>query len=193
MEHTDVNLYPTAVLLSSLEDEWLQNPAFRFFGKRLITEQSLPEFLNELLLILFSSKRLANTPHTPFESCFPPREILAMRGGHCLEYTPSAHLNLKLFAFFGASRLDARHKMHRDHFESLQHWLYSRIQTESDQDKSIIIRDLEKLFLGLRSVGDGRTWCAQQFLPLCQNLLRACLETHLSIMKRFNSMLAMAI
>ena len=29
-----------------------------------------------------------------------------------------------------------------------------------------------------------------QFLP---SALRACLETHLSIMKRFNSMLAMAI
>ena len=171
MEHTDVDLYPKAILLSTMEGEWLQNPAFRFFGKRLITEQSLPEFLNELLLILFSPKRLANAPHTPFESCFPPRKILDMPGGHCLEYTASAHLNLKLFAFFGASRLDARHKMHREHFESLQHLLYNRIQTESKQDTAIIIRDLEKLFLGLRSVGDGRTWCAQQFLPLCKGLL----------------------
>ena len=30
------------------------------------------------------------------------------------------------------------------------------------------------------------------FIVLCGNV-RACLETHLSIMKRFNSMLAMAI
>lgn len=32
-----------------------------------------------------------------------------------------------------------------------------------------------------------------QFTPMEQAVLRACLETHLSIMKRFNSMLAMAI
>lgn len=172
MEHTKSKLYPDESLLSSSSLQDLQeNPAFRFFGKRLFGDQSLPEFLNELLLILFSPKRLANHPHTPIECCFPPRDRLAIPGGHRIEYAPSARLNLKLFAFFGASRLDARHKSHRDHFESLRQWLLNCLQTEYEHDNLAIIRDLENLFLGLRSVGDGRTWCAQQFLPLCQNLL----------------------
>lgn len=172
MEHTKTKLYPDESLLSSSSLQDLQeNPAFRFFGKRLFGDQSLPEFLNELLLILFSPKRLANHPHTPIECCFPPRDRLAIPGGQRIEYAPSARLNLKLFAFFGASRLDARHKSHRDHFESLRQWLLNCLQTEYEHDNLAIIRDLENLFLGLRSVGDGRTWCAQQFLPLCQNLL----------------------
>lgn len=172
MEHTKTKLYPDESLLSSSSLQDLQeNPAFRFFGKRLFGDQSLPEFLNELLLILFSPKRLANHPHTPIECCFPPRDCLAIPGGQRIEYAPSARLNLKLFAFFGASRLDARHKSHRDHFESLRQWLLNCLQTEYEHDNLAIIRDLENLFLGLRSVGDGRTWCAQQFLPLCQNLL----------------------
>lgn len=172
MEHTKSKLYPDESLLSSSSLQDLQeNPAFRFFGKRLFGDQSLPEFLNELLLILFSPKRLANHPHTPIECCFPPRDCLAIPGGHRIEYAPSARLNLKLFAFFGASRLDARHRAHRDHFDSLQQWLINCLQTEYEHDSIAIIRDLENLFLGLRSVGDGRTWCAQQFLPLCQNLL----------------------
>lgn len=174
MEHTEPHLYPAASLFSSVSvNDWKENPAFRFFGKRLFTDQSLPEFLNELLLILFSPKRLAQQPYSPIEGCFPSREVLNVSGGLRLEYAPSARLNLKLFAFLGASRLDTRHKTHREHFDELQKRLRERLRTDSDADKSAILRDLENLFLGLRSTGEGRTWCAQQFLPLCPHLLTA--------------------
>ena len=98
MEHIEPHLYPAASLFSfaSVQD-WKENPAFRFFGKRLFTDQSLPEFLNELLLILFSPKRLAQPPCSPIEGCFPSREMLNVPGGLRLEYAPSARLNLKLF------------------------------------------------------------------------------------------------
>lgn len=173
MEHTEPHLYPAAKLLDPMKDEWLQNPAFRFFGKRLIVEQSLPEFLNELLLILFSPKRLEQPPCSPIEGCFPSREMLNVPGGLRLEYAPSARLNLKLFAFWGASRLDARHPTHREHFEELQKRLCTRLHVDSEAGKIAVLRDLENLFLGLRSTGEGRTWCAQQFLPLCQYFLTA--------------------
>lgn len=174
MEHIEPHLYPDASLFSSASvNDWKKNPAFRFFGKRLFTDQSLPEFLNELLLILFSPKRLAQQPYSSIEGCFPSREILNAPGGLRLEYAPSARLNLKLFAFWGASRLDARHSTHREHFEELQKRLYARLHADSDDDKIAVLRDLEKLFLGLRSTGEGRTWCAQQFLPLCHHLFTA--------------------
>lgn len=174
MDHIEPHLYPAASLFSSANvNDWKENPAFRFFGKRLFTDQSLPEFLNELLLILFSPKRLAQPPCSVIEGCFPSREVLAVPGGLRLEYAPSARLNLKLFAFWGASRLDARHSTHRDHFEELQKKLHTRLFADSDADKIAALRDLENLFLGLRSTGEGRTWCAQQFLPLCQHLLTA--------------------
>lgn len=170
MEHTEVRLYPDKEALPSSSSKDLQdNPAFRFFGKRLFIDQSLPEFLNELLLILFSPKRLAEYPDTLIEGCFPSRGILTE--GSRIEYAPSARLNLKLFAFFGASRLDARHKAHREHFEDLQQLLNKYINTEYYSDKPAIIHDLENLLLGLRSTGEGRTWCTQQFLPICNNLL----------------------
>lgn len=174
MEHIEPHLYPAASLFSSDSvQDWKKNPAFRFFGKRLFTDQSLPEFLNELLLILFSPKRLTQQPCSPIEGCFPSREILNVPGGLRLEYAPSARLNLKLFAFWGASRLDARHPTHREHFEELQKKLCARLRADSDASRIAALRDLENLFLGLRSTGEGRTWCAQQFLPLCQHLLTA--------------------
>lgn len=73
MEHTKTKLYPDESLLSSSSLQDLQeNPAFRFFGKRLFGDQSLPEFLNELLLILFSPKRLATPPTHTYRMLFPP-------------------------------------------------------------------------------------------------------------------------
>ena len=172
MEHTEARLYPGKEALSSSSSKDLQdNPAFRFFGKRLFIDQSLPEFLNELLLILFSPKRIADSSHEIIEGYFPSRDLLTTSGGPRIEYAPSARLNLKLFAFFGASRLDARHKAHRDHFEYLQNLLDECINTEYESDKHAIIHDLENLLLGLRSTGEGRTWCSQQFLPICKNLL----------------------
>lgn len=75
MEHTKSKLYPDESLLSSSSLQDLQeNPAFRFFGKRLFGDQSLPEFLNELLLILFSPKRLA-PPHTHLSNAVFPHVI----------------------------------------------------------------------------------------------------------------------
>ena len=147
MEHTETHLYPAVSLFSSASVQDLkENPAFRFFGKRLFTDQSLPEFLNELLLILFSPKRLAQQPCSPIEGCFPSRKVLNVPGGLRLEYAPSARLNLKLFAFWGASRLDARHPTHREHFEELQKRLCKRLRAASDVDKIAILRDLENLF-----------------------------------------------
>lgn len=174
MGYAEPNLYPAGVALTEeARKDFNQNPAFRFFGKRLFTDQSLPEFLNEFLLILFSPKRLAEYPYTGIDTCFPSRDILADQSGQQLRYAPQARLNLKLFAFWGASRLDARHSLHRDHFDQLRDLLRQRLRADSPQEIEAIIQDMENLLLGLRSIGQGRTWCAQQFLPLCLNLLAA--------------------
>lgn len=175
MERTDVNLYPTEAELprnaaqNAVKEFW-ENPAFRFFGRRLFSDQTLPEFLNELLLILFSPKRLEGKPGDSIPTCFPPRHMLCPEGQK-LQYAPKAQLNLKLFAFWSASRLDARHPVHRQHFECLRTLLRQRVDSDSPQEVNLILRDMENIFLGLRSIGEGRTWCAQQFLPIVQSLL----------------------
>ena len=174
MEPTNICLYPAEEHYSkTAQEDCQQNPAFRFFGKRLFSDQSLPEFLNELLLVLFSPKRIAGRAQGAVEGCFPAANILTEPGGHRLEYAPKARLNLKLFSFWGASRLDARHPIHRQHFEDVRDVLRKKLAISSSKEKDAAMRDMENLFLGLRSVGEGRTWCAQQFLPLSLNFLTA--------------------
>jgi hypothetical protein len=85
-------------------------------------------------------------------------------------YAPRSRLNLKLFAFFGASKLDTRHPTHRSKLENLDENLREKIRTDNG-DPDEIIKTLENLFLGFHGEGLQRTWCAQSFLPVCKELL----------------------
>lgn len=148
------------------------NPAIRLFGRRFFTDQTPLELLAELLLVATSPKKLNGMC---FDTILPPTDILDSCWDAPLRYAPRARLNLKLFAFFGASRLDSRHHTHRAHLEHLDQLLRERM-TVSDDTPDNVLKTLENLFLGFHGVGAQRTWCAQTFLPVCCETL-ACETT----------------
>ncbi len=148
-----------------------RNPAFLLFGNRLFNDQSPIEFLIEFLLVMNSSKRVG-ADGKPFSSPLPDFEMLkGWRDPIGLQYAPQARLNLKLFAFMGASRLDSRHETHREHYKELLELLYGSIRVTEAGTEGDVLRTLENLFLGFQGAGSGRTWCAQSFLPVCRGLL----------------------
>lgn len=148
----------------------MQNPAIQIYGNRLFADQSISEFLSEFLLVVFSPKRIKDLNFN-FTTPLPNREQLSTWNNAPLEYAPKARLNLKLFSFLGASRLESRHQTHRDHHEHLIRRLYEQIQVDDPERKKDIIRTMENLFLGFQGAGSGRTWCAQSFLPVSSGFL----------------------
>lgn len=148
-----------------------KNPAIQLFGNRLFNDQSPTELLIEFLLMMVSSKRVAGHSNA-FVSPLPALETLIdwpdMR---ILQYAPKARLNLKLFAFMGASRLDSRHETHRQQYKVLLERLQAKIRVTESGSENDVLRTLEKLFLGFQGAGSGRTWCAQSFLPVCPGFL----------------------
>jgi len=141
----------------------MKNPAIQLFGNRLFSDQTVSELLVEFLLVVFSTKRFGDSGK--IEGALPPRDP-ASWDNEKLKYAPRARLNLKLFSFLGASRLDSRHHTHRTHHEELLTQLQKRIQIEGAGDKDDVVRTIENLFLGFQGAGSGRTWCAQSFLPI---------------------------
>lgn len=146
----------------------MQNPAIQLYGNRLFSDQTVSELLSEFLLVVFSPKRIG---HAVFETALPSREQLLTWNNVPLKYAPKARLNLKLFSFLGASRLESRHKTHRAHHEQLIQKLNDQIQVDDPEHKQDIIRTIENLFLGFQGAGSGRTWCAQSFLPISSGFL----------------------
>ncbi len=143
------------------------NPAVRLFGRRFFSDQTTLELLVELLLVAVSPKKVGGRK---FSNMLPPLDLLKDPWTDTLDYAPRAHLNLKLFSFFGASKLDTRHETHRSQLERLDEELQRRISVNDDTPENIV-KTLENLFLGFHGVGIQRTWCAQSFMPICPGLL----------------------
>lgn len=153
------------------ETKAMKNPAIQLFGNRLFMDQTVSELLVEFLLVAFSLKRIDLVGE--FNTTLPTHSTLTEWDGTKLEYAPHARLNLKLFSFLGASRLDSRHQTHRSQHEELLKRFKAHINISGGGEKEDVVRTIENLFLGFQGAGSGRTWCAQSFLPISDNLL-AC-------------------
>jgi len=149
-----------------------RNPAIRLFGRRLFVDQTVPELLLEFLLVAASPKRVGSKGDV-VSSILPDLNLLlSWPTGHGLEYAPKARLNLKLFAFLGASKLDTRHEAHRQHYRQLITELSSPENlSKGSLGTNEILKTLENLFLGFQSVGGQRTWCAASFLPIAREFI----------------------
>ena len=153
------------------ETKAMKNPAIQLFGNRLFRDQTVSELLVEFLLVAFSLKRI--DPVGEFSTTLPTQATLTEWDETKLEYAPHARLNLKLFSFLGASRLDSRHQTHRSQHEELLKQFKAHINISGGGEKEDVVHTIENLFLGFQGAGSGRTWCAQSFLPISENLL-AC-------------------
>ncbi len=147
------------------------NPAIQLFGRRFFSDQTVPEFLIEFLLVATSQKKI-DQEIIPHEHFFPTIECLHNWPlKKPLEYAPKSRLNLKLFALLGSSKLQTRHQTHRDHYRELLKLIEEHIEVSGGVSKEEVLKTLENLFLGLQRVGGQRTWCAQSFLPICPEMI----------------------
>lgn len=152
---------------ASREQAYLSNPAIRLLGNRFSNDQTPMELVSEFMLVANSLKRIDNHE---FQSFLPSKTILSDWQNKELKYSPKARLNLKLISFLSASRLDSRHTTHRQHYKFLIDELRKRIRYDGG-NKTEVIKTIENLLLGFQGAGNGRTWCAQSFIPMSKSLL----------------------
>lgn len=146
------------------------NPGIQLFGRRFFSDQTTMEYLVELLLVC-NSPKCFGIGNGLFHSCLPDWDQLQAWHAVELGYIPPVRLALKLFSFLGASKLETRHKSHRQQYSVVLKRLRQAVQTDGTIEKQDVLRGLENLFLGFQGAGSTRTWCAQVFVPLCSSLL----------------------
>lgn len=153
-----------------------RNPAVQTFGRRFFVDQTVTELLIELLLVASSIKRIAGEQVQEFDDSMPLPSLDSLRdwpAGSRFEYSAKARLNLKLFSFLGASKLETRHESHRQHYRNLIQDMSTpqKMITSQGGDRYEMLKAIENLFLGLQGVGGSRTWCAQSLLPIARQLI----------------------
>src|SRR5437867_5129550 len=140
------------------EGERDYNPGIRLFVRRFFADQTVPELLLELLLVATSSKEIGENS-LPTDALLPPVGLLRSWPARTpLRYAPKARLNLKLFAFLGASKLDTRHDSHRQHYRDVVRAMTGpdKLSTSGAMDVNEVLKTLENLFQGFQSVGAQR-------------------------------------
>lgn len=144
------------------------NPGIRLFGKRFIKEQTVVEYLVEFLSLVNCEKWINGDL---IETPLPAIETLNnWPQGKELKYKSPIKLNLKLFAFLSSSRVDSRHEVHKEHYETLVKELSNKINLNTGK-KEEVIDWLEEFLRGYHGAGANRTWCAQTFFPVSSTLL----------------------
>jgi len=165
------NCYPAIARELTKPKSLDANPAIQLFGRRFFSDQTIPEFLIELLLVATAPKQIADI-EVASDNCFPEIKILREWPENApLAYAPKSRLNLKLFSLLGASKLETRHQIHRDHYEALIKDIGDNIELFDGISRQEVLKTMENLFLGLQRVGGQRTWCAQSFLPICSEMI----------------------
>lgn len=151
------------------------NPAIQLFGRRFFADQTVAELLIELFLIATSAKKIGASDISESLPLPDLEQLQNWPSNESLKYAPKARLNLKLFAFLGASKLETRHETHMQHYQDLVTSLKQpdKLGISTSMDVDEVLKTLENLFLGLQSVGGQRTWCAQAFLPISKRLIAA--------------------
>jgi len=151
------------------------NPAIQLFGRRFFADQTVAELLIELFLIATSAKKIGTNAVSEFLPLPDLAQLQNWPPNETLKYEPKVRLNLKLFAFLGASKLETRHETHMQHYQTLLRSLErpDKLSISSSMDPDEVLKTLENLFLGLQSVGGQRTWCAQAFLPISKSMIAA--------------------
>jgi hypothetical protein len=166
-----VRPFPSIELQQNKKGDDDYNPAIRLFGRRFFADQTVSELLLELLLVATSPKVIGDCTLIPDE-LLPSVQLLRSWPARApLKYAPKARLNLKLFVFLGASKLDTRHSTHKQHYRELIEAMTKKVSVFGAMDSREVLRTLENLFLGFQSVGGQRTWCAQAFLPISRSVI----------------------
>lgn len=146
-----------------------RSPVMTLFGKRFFSDQNPSELLSELLLVMFSPKRINEKDKK--DEIFPidyPDSI------DKLEYKAEYRLLLKLLCLFpNAKGSTSSYLGFEEKRLQLVNDLASRIVSDggASKDNKVYVDILTTLYQGFHTVGSKREWSAQSFLPISKYVI----------------------
>ena len=139
-----------------------KNPAIRIYGNRVYYKQTIYEYLIEFLLIFVSAKDENGNGKLRFHM---PDELEAPR------YFVEPRNGFRRFVFYEQARKEYFIPADEEAYQAIREILKRRIDAEREQDKEKFLSAARDLFYGYAAVSKKRSWCAQELLPLCPEMI----------------------
>ena len=152
-------IFPNIELNNNIKQENLQ---IQLYGKRIRTDQTVPEYLLEFLLTFIGEYRCEDGK---ISTGFDKFRIDAQT-----KYTVNPNIAFKRFVFFENSKLENRYDVDRDAYEELKDLLKVRIKSSTHSENDIL-DIVQELFYGFSAVTKNRGWFAQSLMPICREVM----------------------
>lgn len=134
------------------------NPSIQIYGNRIHADQSLYEYLIEFLLVFSSAKEPSGSGKLTFHQAEPLTYYVEPRNG------------FRRFIFFDGTK---KNKVIKDEelYEDARRILEKSVQASNAKEQKDFILAIQELFRGYAAVLKKRTWCAQELLPMCPEMI----------------------
>ena len=155
MQGTDMTVYPLGN-----KDKDQSNPAIDIYGLRFHADQSLYEYLIEFLLVFVSAKDA---------DCSGKMELHDYHPTNPTFYYVEPRNGFRRFIFFEK----AKKSLIREDELAYQeiHRVLKKYVQGTDEKKNEFLYSVQELFRGYSAVLKKRTWCAQELLPMCPEMI----------------------
>ena len=137
------------------------NPAVEIYGLRFHGDQTLYEYLIEFLLVFASAKNADHTGKMDFHSYDPLQKT---------EYYVEPREGFRRFIFY-AQAMKGRVQADEVAYREIITVLKKHIQGNNEKKKEEFLFAVQELFRGYAAVLKKRTWCAQELLPMCPEMI----------------------
>lgn len=147
-----------------------ENIQIQTYGQRLYKDQTLYEYLLEVLVIFCSPKNTGKDKEVK-NSKFA-FEFSMNTENEKINYYPSPRMGLKRFTFLKRSELEKRFKVDIDALEEHRGLLDEKINVDDSTFRSEFVLDiLQDLLYGFNAIIGKRSWFAQSLLPVAPELI----------------------
>lgn len=156
MSNSINSIYPLA---NKREDQ--NNPAIEIYGLRFHADQSLYEYLIEFLLVFVSAKDTDNTGKMEFHTFHLTNPTF---------YYVEPRNGFRRFIFYEKAKKSTIIE-DESAYQEIKKILKRYIQGTDEKKKDEFIYSVQELFRGYAAILKKRTWCAQELLPMCPEMI----------------------
>ena len=149
--------------------EEIENPAVRIYGNRFHGDQTVYEYLIEFLLVFASAKTKSRDENGNITLANKLRFHTDTDAE--LAYFVEPRNGFRRFVFYEQAKKARQIPADEDAYKEIRRVLMERVDADREADKEVFLNAARNLFYGYAVVLKNRSWCAQELLPLCPEMI----------------------
>ena len=146
-----------------------ENPAIRIYGNRFHGDQTVYEYLIEFLLVFASAKTKS---HDESGNVVLAGKLRFHADTDTeLAYFVEPRNGFRRFVFYEQAKKARPIPADEEAYREIRRFLMERVDADREADKEVFLNAARDLFYGYAVVLKKRSWCAQELLPLCPEMI----------------------